>query len=72
MEKTDYCAHHIEGKTERIFFRGSELLFCEYAKKKGCPYGNSKNVSYEGDSAGIVCLTEGLIKKINQTEKISK
>ncbi len=62
------CPHYEKNEAKKDYFFGSKLLFCDYAQKEGCPYNNGEGVSWEGDNAGTICLTEGLIKKVVEAE----
>jgi hypothetical protein len=58
------CSYHQNGATKREYFLKKEYLFCAYADKKECPHNNGQRILFEGESAGTICSSEGLIKKL--------
>jgi hypothetical protein len=67
MDNDNICQYYKKGKTKEDLFLGNKVLFCKYAAKKGCPYKNSADISLSGESAGTICQSEGLIKKLQET-----
>jgi hypothetical protein len=69
MEKNYTCPFHKEGHTKEDYFLGNKILICDYAKNKGCPYGNSQELRWEaGESPTISCESEGLVRKLKKKE----
>lgn len=61
------CQYHKNGETKKDYFLKNEILKCNYAKEKGCPYGNSQNLSWDGrETSMTICLSKGLIKKLEE------
>lgn len=65
----------------------SEKKYCEYKKNlkketflqkkylqcsESCPYGNQRKLNYGQHEGFTICTSNGLIKKIESVEKVSK
>ena len=62
------CEHYEQEKTKKDFFLKKEYVFCSVKK---CPYGNSEELSWEGEPAGTICRTKGLLKKVKKETILS-
>ena len=66
MTNKSVCEHYLDGQTKKDYFLGNEVLSCKYAKNNECPYGNSEKLAWEGEEPLTVCLSKGLIKRLEE------
>ena len=62
MEK---CQLYEKGMAQEREFFGNEIVFCPVTPKN-CPYGKAIAQTYQGDPVGTVCISRGLVKKVNE------
>ena len=59
------CPMYKQGNAAKRYFFGKEIVAC-IIKPESCPFRNSEEIRYGGETIGIMCKSEGLVEMIDK------
>lgn len=54
-----------QGNAAKRHYFGKEIIACRVTPEN-CPFGNSEEIRYGGETIGIMCKAEGLVEMIDK------